>query len=92
MGSMDWVEVAQPRQVTDSCEYGNETSGSISWIVENQLASQGLCSVDFISYLVGWLVGWLVSYVTSKFHTSKYFVNCVAKPYFFLIYGYIHNL
>jgi len=29
MGSVDWVEVAQHRQVTDSCEYDNETSGSI---------------------------------------------------------------
>jgi hypothetical protein len=28
-GDMDWIEVAQDRQVTGTCKCGNEPSGSI---------------------------------------------------------------
>jgi hypothetical protein len=29
MGGMDWIELAQDREVADPCECGNESSGSI---------------------------------------------------------------
>ena len=28
-GYMDWIGLAQDRQVADACEYGNEPSGSV---------------------------------------------------------------
>ena len=51
-GYMDWIGLAQDRQVADDCECGNEPSGSVKCgeflrLVANQLASQeGLCSMS----------------------------------------------
>jgi len=44
-GYMDWIGLAQDRDEADTCECGNELSGSvkcggISWLAANQLASQ----------------------------------------------------
>ena len=30
-GYMDWIWLAQDRQVADACECGNEPSGSVKW-------------------------------------------------------------
>jgi hypothetical protein len=49
-GGMDWIELAQDRQVAGTCEYGNEPSGSIKcgefldWLQTGWLLKKG-CSV-----------------------------------------------
>jgi hypothetical protein len=54
-GDMDWIHLAQDRQVAGSCEHGNEPSGSIKCgefldYLSLLLASQeGLCSMELVS-------------------------------------------
>ena len=45
---MDWVDLAQDRQVAGTCECGDGPSGSIKLgeFLRNLLASQGLCCVE----------------------------------------------
>jgi len=61
--ALDYIDMAQDRQVAGLCESGNEHSGSIKYG-----ALLGCCrSTVFlgVKWLVGWLVSWLVGWVVS---------------------------
>jgi hypothetical protein len=47
-GGMDWIELAQDRQVAGTCECGNEPSGSIKCgeFLDRLASQEGLCSME----------------------------------------------